>query len=132
MRFPARLFVAASILLAPSIAQAQQAANPPTVQVPTLDDDGIEAWSEKLDRYATVHGDTITAWINVLRYFGSFDARVGPTGNERSVYELIALDARGFAAAAERARELARASRRCPRSIERRRLLPRRSKVCPP
>jgi Protein of unknown function (DUF3829) len=101
--------LAVLIVLAPLAALAQQAANPPTVQVPTLDDEGIEAWSEKLDQYATVHVDTIRAWTNVLRYMSSFNFRTGPTGNERSVYELIGLDAERVAAAAKLARELAKA-----------------------
>lgn len=105
------LFILA-VALAPAAAAAQPAktqnARPATVQVPTLDEDGIEAWSEKLDRYASVLTDTIRAWPNVLRYMSSFNFRTGPTGKEDSVYHLYELDPERFAAAVARARELAR------------------------
>ncbi len=105
-----RLLAILAFALAPLPLSAQDAKpqNPPTVQVPSLDEDGIEAWSEKLDRYASVLTDTVRAWTNVLRYMSSFNFKTGPTGKEDSVYHLLELDKERFAAAAKTARELAK------------------------
>jgi hypothetical protein len=100
-----RLLVILALAFVPITASAQQA-NPPTVQIPSLDEDGIEAWSEKIDRYAGVLTDTSRAWSNVLRYMSSFNFKTGPTGKERSVYHLYELDTERFAAAVKTAREL--------------------------
>jgi hypothetical protein len=100
-----------TVILLPLAAAAQpRPADPPTVTIPTLDDAAIGAWSEKLDRYATVHTRTIRAWSNILRYTAALGLREWRTTGPRDAPPLLNLDADGFAAAARLARELAPAA----------------------
>ncbi|HJQ58326.1 MAG TPA: hypothetical protein VJ890_15570, partial [Vineibacter sp.] len=108
MRVMARALSVLLILMVPIGATAQQRpADPPTINIPPLDDAAIAAWSEKLDRYATVHTRTIRAWANILRYTAALGLREWRPAGQREAPPLLELDAEAFAAAATLARELA-------------------------
>lgn len=101
-----RVLAVLFLVAVPAAATAQQrAANPPTVQIPPLDDAAIEAWSEKLDRYATVQTRTIVAWSNLLRYVNVLGFVEMLPWDQRERPALLELER--FAAAVKLAPELA-------------------------
>ena len=70
------------------------AAAEPAVEIPAkLDGPAIQLYSEKLDAYARLVAGTARLVTDAMRYMGSFDLKKGPTGKERSVYELVDIDA---------------------------------------
>ena len=80
----------AAIALSPPV-RAQNAQ--PKVEISAqLGADEIELYADKIDVYAKLAAGTSRTFTNVIRYLKSFNFKTGPTGNERSSYDLVNLE----------------------------------------
>src|SRR5262245_37570738 len=81
------------LLLVPAGLARAQGGLPQITLPANLDADAIERYTEKLDAYARLLAGTSRTVTVALRYLKSFDLKTGPTGNERSTYDLLELSA---------------------------------------
>jgi hypothetical protein len=79
-----------------------------------LTPDEVELYADKIDVYAKLAAGTSRTFTNVIRYLKSFNFKTGPTGNERSSYDLVSLDADGYAKLLKAARAAAQAKPEIP------------------
>ena len=102
----------AAIALAPPV-WAQNAQ--PKVEISAqLSPDEVELYADKIDVYAKLAAGTSRTFTNVIRYLKSFNFKTGPTGNERSSYDLVNLDGDTYAKLLQAARAAAQAKPEIP------------------